>query len=200
MGISAEAHDFTLCGVRNFGAVRDGMSSSKPPLKAHAAMWKKRQKACKSQRGRMVPRKLCLLDTTVLMHLWPQRDHGIHRLKSDGFWEGEVEPVPALTKKLFETDPCWPRKNQFSPVECHWVCQPQSTPEQVGPGLKAGGQHKMDSVFCFGFSVRGCLFFLYFGLFGILFCFFGFSFGGRFREKEGERERERMKMRMKFDG
>lgn len=81
-------------------------------------------------------------------------------------WEGEVDKVTPLTKKLFVIDACWERENQWSATGSinH---SPEQTPY---PGVV--GQHKTDSSFYFvGLFVmflfwylcltRFCLFFIF---------------------------------------
>lgn len=38
---------------------------------------------------------------------------------------------PTLTRKLFAVDVCWEKENQFSPVQCHRVCQLHSRTDPV---------------------------------------------------------------------
>lgn len=68
---------------------------------------------------------------TGLLYMWPHRHHNnIYktctgpRQSKLSTEKGSANKTPPLNKKLLVIDPFWQKKNQFSPVGCHWVYEP----------------------------------------------------------------------------
>lgn len=78
-------------------------------------------------------------DTTVLMHVGAHRNHACTGSSQMGSERGEWNQGPSPNQEAYLKHPCWPRKNQFFPMECHWVYQPHSTPGQAGPLPRSSG-------------------------------------------------------------
>lgn len=80
----------------------------------------------------MTPRKQCfprhnstdvhVSSQTVAAHARPAQDQGRWGPSTE---RGMEQGVPFLTEKLPAVDTGWQRQNWFSPMEPHWVYQPQ---------------------------------------------------------------------------
>lgn len=92
----------------------------------------------------MGPRKQHHPDTAGQMSSQTDNAHILHRFQNLSTEKRKRIQRATPTKKLFTVDICWARGNQFIQTECHWVYQPSS---RAGPGPRALGQHKINSIF-----------------------------------------------------
>lgn len=95
-------------------------------------------------------KKHCCPDTKELVQIWTHRDHdSMHKVCTSSsqpgpqYWDGKLDSLLALVKKLLTTDDCLQRKNQFSPMESHCIYNPNSQSTTCPAG---DGQQKTNSL------------------------------------------------------
>lgn len=139
------------------------MSSSNSFFSQGSEIYGKRKlKDCKNQRGWMTPRRHLTDAHMDSQRLW-QHPQDLHRFKSGS--------LPGLTKKLFATDTCKQRENQFSVMKYHLVYQSYS---KTGSMIRSSwSTQKKLHVWgiCFAFVMGFCLFLTFFCLIGVVFEF-----------------------------
>lgn len=136
---------------------KSGIFHQTLPFTVQGTMQRRKQQDFKSQRWWMTSRKHYYPATTGLIwsqKLWPHTQN-LYRFKTDRVpalrrGRGSRHRVPTVTKKLSITDPIGKEKNLLSPMESHWVYQPQFS---QGPSPGVAGQHKPNPMIFCGFHV-----------------------------------------------
>lgn len=104
METSTETHNWKMCREEETlkHSVLYKISPLNLSLRAEEPIHKRRKKNFWSQKGRLIPRKQCLLDTTGLVHIWTYWYCGIIHMASRGLdqhWEGTWTQTSILNQE-----------------------------------------------------------------------------------------------------